>query len=274
MKIFLFSLSVLLWLNGFSQNNSTNKEANKYKEVKIFSSEKNPIKDENIAFIDVTYADQQASYVKLFTKNITIFNGIKENHYYFDLNFKGDRYILNQNYSWFHLPDVKGINPQNIPKNGDTNYISRISFYRDSTLYYFTKHKDFQQIIPLWMFPAKYLGSIDTLQQQIAKQLSTIQSDSVTDSICVLEIILSRTGEVKEIKSIGGKNSNLDNTSKRIMLLEKNRKFDKYKYKWEPAVVYSSGRPIDTKVKMFIKLREDGSIEILLPKTMQNLTGN
>lgn len=270
MKILLFFLSILLCLNGFSQNNSANTESKKYDKVKIFSSEKNSINDNNITYIDVSYADQQASSVKLYTKNITIFNGLKEDNYYFDLNFDGDRYILNQNYAWLHLPDIKEIHAQNLPKNGDLKYIGRVSMYEDSTLYYFTKDKDYYQNIPLWAFPAKYVGNIDTLQQQIAKELNAIH----TDSVCVLEIIILKTGEVKDVKSIGGKNSDLNNIAKRVILLEKNRNFDKYKSKWKAAISYNTGRPMETKTKIFIKLKKDCSIEILLPKTMRNFTGN
>lgn len=285
MKYLLFIYTLLLSLNALSQNNTPKRDYNEFLETRIFSSEKNSIKDDNINHIDIGYSHEKVSFIKLFTKETTIFdrkNGDtsqsflhKEDNYYFDLNFEGDKYILNQNYSWLHIPDIRDINPESLPKNDEINYLSTISIYRDSTIYYFTKHKDFYgKVIPLWGFPAKYLGSIEARQQQIAKELSVIQSDAVNDSICVLEIIILKNGEVTDVKSIGGKNSELNDIAKRAIFSDKNKDFGKYKPTWRAAIMYNSGRPMDTKLKMFIKLKKDGSIEIALPKTMRNFTGN
>ncbi|MEJ5147505.1 hypothetical protein [Sphingobacterium sp. MYb388] len=285
MKYLLFFCTLLLSLNVLSQNNTAKREYNEFLETRIFSSVKNSIKDDNITHIYVGYSNEKAYFIKLFTKKTTTFdrkNGDtsqsflhKENNYYFDLNFEGDKYILNQNYPWLHLPSIEDIYPKNLPKNDEINYLSKISIYRDSTIYYFTTHKDFYgQIMPLWGFPAKYLGSIEAREQQIAKELSLNQSDAVNDSICVLEIIILKTGKVTDVKSIGGKNSELNDIAERAIFLDKNKDFGKYKPKWRAAIMYDSGRPMDTKLKMFLKLKKDGSVEISLPKTMRNYTGN
>ncbi|MGA6121721.1 hypothetical protein [Sphingobacterium anhuiense] len=285
MKYLLFIYTLLLSLNALSQNNTPTRDYNDFLETRIFSSEKNSIKDDNINHIDIGYSHEKASFIKLSTKETTVFdrkNGDtsqsflhKEDNYYFDLNFEGDKYILSQNYPWLHIPDINDINPESLPKNDEINYLSTISIYRDSTIYYFTKHKDFYgKVIPLWGFPAKYLGSIEARQQQIAKELSVIQSDAVNDSICVLEIIILKNGEVTDVKSIGGKNSELNDIAKKAIFLDKNKDFGQYKPTWRAAIMYNSGRPIDTKLKMFIKLKKDGNVEILLPKTMRNFTGN
>jgi hypothetical protein len=80
--------------------------------------------------------------------------------------------------------------------------------------------------------------------------------------------------QVTDVKSIGGKNSVLNDIAKRAIFLDKNKDFGKYKPTWTAAIMYNSGRSIDTKLKMFIKLKKDGNVEILLPKTMRNFTGN
>ena len=158
---------------------------------------------------------------------------------------------------WLHLPDIKDIHPESLPKNDEINYLSRITIYRDSTIYFFTKHNDFYgKVIPLWGFPAKYLGSIEARQQQIAKELSVIQSDTVNDSVCVLEIIILKNGQLTDVKSIGGKNSELNDIAKRVIFWDKNKDFGKYKPKWRAAIMFNSGRPMDTKLKMFIKLKK------------------
>lgn len=108
MKYLLIFYTLLLSLNVLSQNKIAKRDYTEFIETRVFSSEKNSVKDDNITHIDVGYSNEKASFIKLFTKETTIFdrkNGDtsqsflhKEDNYYFDLNFEGDKYILNQNY--------------------------------------------------------------------------------------------------------------------------------------------------------------------------------
>ncbi|OOG20039.1 hypothetical protein BWD42_09205 [Sphingobacterium sp. CZ-UAM] len=268
MKFFLLFLTVLFSLNGSSQENG---------QIKVLSLEKETIKDDNVNYINVIYANQKASYIKIFSIKTTQFNGWKEDHNYFDLNFEGDRFILHQDYPWLNLPNIQEVQAKylNANLNANIKYLNKASLYRDSSVYYFSDNIDFYGKIPPWGFPAKYLGDINNLQQQIATQVSSLGANALIDSVCVFELIISRSGELKSINLIGGTESDLSNIVKAIFLLKENRYFDNSKkVKWSPAIIYSSGRPIETKLKVFVKVNKDKSVQILLPKTMRNFTGS
>ena len=276
MKFFLLLLTFLFSLNGFSQTNNA-EISQENEQIKVLSLEKEPIKDDYINYVDVIYSNQKASYIKIYLREITQFNGLDEDHKYYDLNFEGDRFILNQNYPWLNLPDIKEIQAKylNADLNNTIKYLSKISLYRDSAVYYFSDNIDFHGNIPPWGFPVKYLGDINNLQQQIATQLSSLGANALIDSVCVFELIISRSGELKSINLIGGTESDLSNIVKATFLSKENRYFgNSKKVTWYPAIIYSSGRPIETKLKVFVKVNKDKSVQISLPKTMRNFTGS
>ncbi|OOG20042.1 hypothetical protein BWD42_09220 [Sphingobacterium sp. CZ-UAM] len=267
MKFFLLLLTFLFSLYGFSQENG---------QIKVLSLEKEPIKDDNVNYIDVVYANQKASYIKIFFKKITQFNGFNEDHKYYDLNFEGDRFVLHQDYPWLNLSDIQKIQAKylNANLNANIKYLNKVSLYRDSAVYYFSDNIDFYGKIPPWCFPAKYLGDINNLQQKIATQVSSLGANALIDSVCVFELIISVDGELKSIKLIGGTESDVSNIIK-AALLKENRYFDNSKkVKWCAAIRFNTSRPIETKLKVFVKVNKDKSVQILLPKTMRNFTGS
>lgn len=87
MKFFLLLLTFLFSLYGVSQDYNV-KISQENGQIKVLSLEKELIKDDNVNYIDVVYANQKASYIKIFSRKITLFNGWKEDHKYYDLNFE------------------------------------------------------------------------------------------------------------------------------------------------------------------------------------------
>lgn len=185
--------------------------------------------------------------------------------------------MLHQDYPWLNLPNIQEIQAKylNADLNNTIKYLSDLSLYRDSTVYYFSDNIDFHGKIPPWGFLAKYLGDINNLQQQIATQVSALGANALIDSVCVFELIISRSGELKSINLIGGTESDLSNIVKATFLSKENRYFDNSKkVTWKPAIIYGSGRPMETKLKVFVKVNKDKSVQISLPKTMRNFTGS
>jgi hypothetical protein len=275
MKLIFLLLTSLFSFNGFSQTKNV-EISHENGLVKVLSLKSELIKDDNVNYINIIYSNQQASYIKIFLKNISKFNGISEDNKYYDLNFEGDRFMLYKEYSWLDLPNIQEVQTEYLNANSNTNikYINDVSLYRDSVVYYFSDDIDFQGKTPLWCFPAKYLGDLNDLQQQIATKLSSIETTTLIDSVCVFELIISVSGELKSIKLIGGTESDLSNIAKATFLSKENRYFDNSKkVKWKSAMRYNSSRPIETKLKVFVKVNKDKSVQIILPKTMRNFTG-
>lgn len=276
MKFFLLLLTFLFSLYGVSPDYNV-KISQENGQIKVLSLEKQSIKVDNVNYIDVVYANQKASYIKIFSRKITLLNGLNEDHKYYDLNFEGDRFVLHQDYPWLNLPDIQKIQAKYLNANLHANikYLNKVSLYRDSAVYYFSDNIDFYRKIPPWCFPAKYLGDINNLQQQIFTQASSLGANALIDSVCVFELIISVDGELKSIKLIGGTESDLSNIVKAAFLLKENRYFDNSKkVKWNAAIRFNTSRPIETKLKVFVKVNKDKIVQILLPKTMRNFTGS
>lgn len=231
MKFILLFLAFLFSLNGFSQGNNAKVLSQENGRIKVLSLEKEPIKDDNVNYINIIYQNQRASYIKIFSRKISQFNGIDEDHKYYDLNFEGDRFMLNQDYPWLNLPNIQEVQEKylNADLNNTIKYISDLSLYRDSAVYCFSDNIDFYGNIPLWCLPARYLGDINNLQQQIATQVCSLGANALIDSVCVFELIISVDGELKSINHIGGTESELSNIVKATFLLKENRYFDNSK---------------------------------------------
>jgi len=274
MKATLFFVSLLLSLNGFSQGKKSGDLQHKNQEIKVLSLDKNKIEDDNVQSINVSYAIQKPLFIMVFLKNHTFFNGLEEDNNFYDMNFEGDRFIFAQKYP--ELIDTTRIRQKCLTR--DLKHLNKVSMYKDSTIYYYSDNANHSKDSPPWCLPARYVGDIKDLEQHISMDLQDTKTNSSADSICVFELIISTDGEIKSMNLISENESDLSRSTKKITLL--NRYVDNTKSKsqreskWQTAIRYNTSRPIETKVKMFVRLERDKTIQILLPKIMRNFTGS
>lgn len=266
---------LLLLLFGFLSAKSQTNSYENYEQLKINSPIKSSL-DRKINYINIGYLDNEASYLKIYLNDSIEFYGWKENSQHFDLNFEGDVYMLNQNYPLIDLPSLMHITNQNgygKAKN-DVFYIKEISIYRDSTIFIYLKNKVLDKGRTLGGFPAKYLGNLKEIEEEIALNLAKNKSIPLKDSVCVFELVVTKQGALESGKLIGGEKSTFTELVYETVFLEKNRNFEDGKSKWKSAITYSSGRPINTKLKLYARVNNDGSVSVGLPSTLRNFTGN
>lgn len=247
-----------------------------YQELKIHSLQKSNFADTEVKYIDIVFFAQKPSYVKVYLNDSILFSDFKEDSKYFDLNFDGDAYVWKQNYPDIFLPKPFDLTGQNLygQKNNDFYDIRRISLYPDSTLYYFSININFDRDKSIWGFPAKYNGNIKSIQNEISELLAQNKSVNLSDSIVVFELTITKQGNIKSVALVGGKESLFSKCVHEIITKYNNVSFADGKSKWNPAIIYSSGRPIETKVKLYAKLDKNNSVIIKLPNTLRNFTGN
>jgi len=276
MKLYLLLIVTLGCLNLNSQANLVKSVPENHQELKVLSLQKSNFEDPDIKYIDIGYFDQKASYVKIYSRNVISLDGRKEDSKYFDLNFDGDVYILKQNYPTISLPSPLNITSQNIhgQKNDDFYDIRRISIYPDSTLYYYSINSFFEKEKTMWGIPAKYKGDIISIQNEISEMMKQNTSIHRSDSIAVFEITITKKGVIKSGVLIGGKSSVFSKYVYETLVKNKNAYFSDGTPKWKPAIIYSSGRPIETKLKVYAKLDKNNTVTIKLPNTLRNFTGN
>lgn len=269
MKTTIFILYLLLPFNLKSQNQLAENSIKTYEELKITVPQKNEFKSQSLLYFNVGYINRKAAYIKIYE------NGTDENKY-FDLNFDADKFMLRQNYSSIDLPSPLTVISQDIYANQSKDFyeIRRVSIYPDSTIFFYSKNIVFDEKNTLWGIPVKYKGNMSEIQKEIADNLKTKEVKNVTDSICVFEFEVTAESELRAGKLIGGKESIFTQTLYDAILLTKNKYFDDGKSKWSPAIVYSSGRPISTKFKLFARLNRNGTVTIKLPISLRNFTGN
>lgn len=276
MKAGILLISFLFFLGVKSQIYIDDKSPEDYEELKILSPIKYDLKNRNIKYMDIGYFDKKASYVKIYVNETIQLNGFNENNHYFDLNFEGDMYILKQNYPSINLPSPMRITSQNIygQESNDLYDIRRVSIYPDSTIFFYSKNSIFDREKTLWGVPAKYIGNLKVIQEEISDNLKQNKLDQLKDSICVFEIVVTKEGELESGKLIGGDKSIFTQSVFETFFLKKNRYFEDSRSMWRPAVIYSSGRPINTKLKLYARLNKNGSVSIKLPNTLRNFTGS
>lgn len=236
---------------------------------------KKSILDEKVKNIHFAYFDDEVLYASFQLVDTFQFYNWKDDTQYFDLNFEGDVYILNQNYPETELPLTMHVSEQTM--NGvakkDNFRIYHVSVYRDSTVYVYTKNVLLPKGVRFGALPVRYLGDLKAIEEEIALNLAKDKS-ILKDSVCVFELILTKQQELISGTLIGGKKSIFTDLVYDTMFLNKNRNFEDGKSKWRAAIFASSGRPFTSKFKLYAKLNKDGSVSIKLPKTLGSFTGN
>jgi len=274
-----YKLSLIFFLTFFSvkaQTDTLEKSLKNYEGLKILSSLKSSFSNKDVKHIDIGYFHKKPTYIKVYLNDTVQINGFRNNSQYFDLNFEGDAFMLKQSYPWIDVPSPMHIKAQDIDgkAKNDRYYIRVVSIYPDSTTFYYSKNIELDKDFPNWGFPAKYTGNLNTIQDEISGRLKQNKSGQLQDSVCVFELSVTKQGELASGKLIGGDKSIFTQSAYETIFLKKNKYFEDGRSMWRPAIIYSSGRPIATKLKLFARLNKDGSVLISLPSTLRNFTGN
>ena len=163
------------------------------------------------------------------------------------------------------------------------NYsISAIDMYVDSTTFCYSHGYKWNDK-SYFGLPAKYKGDLKNLENQISRDITSSYDGTPIDSVLVYEAVISlsdaelgRTAEEKfELKRLlFGKESVYSAIVAERLRAKETNYFDDGQPKWAAAIQGSSGRRMETKIKIYVRLNKDGSVTIKLPKMLGNFTGD
>lgn len=246
----------------------------KRKQIKICFPIKNDFGNNNVKKIYLFFHKKEPSFIKVHIVNLT--KNIEKNEYY-DLGFEGDIFMLKQKYPKIPSPLLPVISGQNVYGTKDTTRlfnISSASIYPDSTVLVYNEGFEEEIEHTYWGVPVKYESSISEIENKIAKQILEFKEDTIADSVVVFEAIVSKEREFKLIGLIGGTPSRFSNIVQKIFQEKATNYFQNGQSKWRAAIEYNNGRSIESKIKIYARLNENGSVSIKLPKTLRNFTGD
>lgn len=215
---------------------------------------------ERVRAISVFYDKNKTNKALFLDSDQQLYNRV------FDLRNKADSILFHQEFENLQTPkypriESRGYNDWRIDTKLQYN-ISSIAITQDSTSFSYTRnYKDNSEGSAI---PVKLLNSFEDLKKNIKQQIKKID---VRDSIVILEAVVS--------KKMGAKFESI-----RVLLGERSTFSDAVENSlvnfatWSPALIRSSGRPIRVKMRIYIRLHENGEVELEIPKRLYNHTGD
>jgi len=196
---------------------------------------------------------------------------------FYDLDFEGDKYLFRRKYNNqinFILPKINFRTVLGKDVNDLSNTVDMIwaRVYKDSIIYSYEKTKaiyknnsmDNKETGP--GIPAKYNGDLKKVADSISRQFTVSEHKTAIDSVLIYEAVVQKFGNrgvLNDIKLIAGKPSSFSTAIETGLQATKSN--------WKPAFLHA-GRNINSKIKIYAKLNEDGSVTIQTPRMLGVLT--
>ncbi|MFD1772126.1 hypothetical protein [Sphingobacterium suaedae] len=181
---------------------------------------------------------------------------------FYDLTFEGDILVLRSRYPTF--PIVKSSTFYRITENElNSHDVHFIRVVRDSVKVRLYGPGDVRGNETRAGFPARYKGNLDSLAQKIAKELRTDGYGYAIDSVLVYQARVERNGSFVKMSRIVGKVSPFSKILEKAFPLQQwFRPGPVDTAIWKAAIIYTSGAPISTNVRMYAKLNKDGTVTL------------
>lgn len=222
-----------------------------------------------------------------FIKNSFLQGAFAYRSRFYDLGFEGDYYVFKHRYPQIQIPTISEAQRIKTTVNSSvknlTHYaISEIQMYADSTTFVYTHGHKWNEK-SYFGFPAKYNGNLKELEERISRDLASSRSDLSIDSVLVYEAVISLTPfefgrtskeEFKLNRLLFGKESIFSALVAKNLNAKETNYYSDGKSKWTAAILGTSGRPMETKIKIYVALNKDGSVAIKLPRMLGNFTGD
>lgn len=255
---------------------SSNYFGNKYVERIGFA-----INSDTISFVSVHPTDDTA-----YLKETFLHGPFKQKFFFYDFGFEADKIVFKQKYPHIQLPIYPVAKIVNMYEKEDAHkkyIIEGVRLFPDSTIYVYTNGYQTNSIRSHFGFPAKYTGNLKDLETKISRDMASTTLRTPIDSILVYEAVVSyapsdfepiRHTNFELRRLIFGKESTFSSIVEKNLSADETSFYKNGKPKWSAAIQGSSGRPMDTKVKIYVRLNADGRTTIKLPRILGNFTGD
>lgn len=222
-----------------------------------------------------------------YLKETFLEGAFKQKFFFFDFGFIADRVIFKQKYPHIQLsafPDVRIVDIYDKEDVNKKYTMEGVRLYSDSTVYVYTNIYEQSNKKSYFGFPAKYLGDLKEIETRISRDVirSTTLKTSI-DSVLIYEAVVSysppdfsntQPTKFELQRLLYGQTSVFSDIAEKNLRAEETSFYKDGKPKWSPAIQGSSGRPMDTKIKVYVRLNTDGSVTIKLPRMLGNFTGD
>ncbi|WP_157970227.1 hypothetical protein [Albibacterium indicum] len=292
MKVAMILFCFLCTLNVAHGQSQSAKEA---KTLRITVPAQNDFGDEHIEQVIFSLNDDTVFSVRVYpNKDDTAYlnreflhNGYPRHAFYFDMGFEADRLVLVKKFPGIKMPVLPNTEMYNVyqQKKDDVQYkIASIDSYRDSMTYRFYSYSGPEDIKKPtkggtgFGHPARYLGDIQKLADDIAREVASSSVNIPFDSVLVFQSIVQRFDKrthgdkVFVLEGlIFGDSSVFSEIAAKHLQAEENRFFEDGETKWRPA---HGDLSRNTRVKIYVRLEQDGTVTIKLPRYLGNWTGD
>ncbi|WP_157970228.1 hypothetical protein [Albibacterium indicum] len=266
--------------------------------IKITVPAQNDFGDEHIEKVGFSLFGEKVSFVWVhpsmddtaYLNREFLKDAFMKQMFFFDLGFEADSLVFAKKFPRITMPTLPNIEAydQYQQKIVDSLYrLSSMDLYRDSTEYRFTPAsqyslKESRDALRKGGFgfgnPAGYLGDIQKLADDIAREVASSSFKVSFDSVLVFQSAVRRLdrllegGEIFELEGlIYGTPSFFSEIAAKHLQAEENRFFEDGGTKWRPA---HGDLSRNTRVKIYVRLEQDGKVTIKLPKYLGNWTGD
>jgi|GEM_PF-1222963 len=223
------------------------------------------------------------AYIK---KTFLASGAFSQRFFFFDFGFEGDRLVFKKKYPQIQSPTLPSAKITNMYEKEDssrTYTIGGVRLYADSTVYVYTHGYKPDYTKSHFGMPAKYVGDLQEVEEQIAREMASAAVGTLLDSTLVYGAVITRypveegmaAREKFELENLlYGKPSAFSKIVEKTLLAKETNFDENGQPKWDFAIMPTSGRPMDTRIKIYVHLNTDGSITIKLPRMLGNFTGD
>lgn len=181
----------------------------------------------------------------------------------YDLEYEGDQYAFTYKYGEinFVLPQKKEINLNRKEKN-KKHEILQAFVSEDSLQYQYEQRSlliDVSKVDTIGVIgrTAEYLYDLNRVAKLVEKQLiNNVTSD--LDSAIVFSFKIDKQGSMSELQLEAGIQSIFSDCVKQHVFFDEKGKIKK----WKPAMIYTSGQNVVSRVRVYARLNENGSVHI------------
>lgn len=275
-KLFFLTLAILFsWVDLHSQpieDNGHNKPDWRFVQVAMLDTTNRYFlnRNDSLKSIGVGYKDKQPYIVLL---NLKESNRTSK---HFDLALEGDRYLLAKKYGTIRYLTAEQIDRIPWPESGEATNLAGTKFDGDSVfcsgVVILSNRRPFDPDGGLWP-PARYQGDLNTLAATIAERLAKEGKGVAFDSALVFEGKVTKQFQLKDLTLVLGEKSFFSEVAADVLLeKEAGAGSEPPRAGWFPAMIDRGA--IEAKIRIFVKLEQDGTVMIETPRRLRSLTGD
>lgn len=276
LTILIFA-GLLSWANLLSQSNKSktyNESDRKFLQVSIPDTTYRHFlnRHDSLQSVSVIYTDKEPYTIFLnFPKSER-----RKERLHFDLVLAGDRYFFEGKYGTIQYFNTEQIDQIPWPGNEKAIILRSTTFDGDSVVCYGElETSDVARSNRDWGVgsPAKYQGDISSLAAQIAERLGEEGKGEVIDPALVFEGTITRHGYLRDLTLVLGEKSVFSDVAEEALLWRIQESGEKLlRMNWFPASIDRG--PIEAKIRIFVKLEQNGAIKIETPRKLRTFSGS